>query len=228
MGPGVSDPLAGREIHVNRDAEECVAGVPMDEWTTIRDGGRILYDSHFCPPAEADALFAWLRTEIPWKQEKIRGIPLPRLNAWFADAGLRYSYSGLSHLGTGWLPEMEEVKGRAEVAARAVFNSLLLNFYRDGKDSIGFHTDAEPELGANPVVATLSFGSVRDFVMRHKATKEKLTYRVAHGSLLVMGGTSQRHWLHAIPKTEAAVGARISLTFRRIIPRSGTPSEPEA
>jgi alkylated DNA repair dioxygenase AlkB len=185
------------------------------EWREIRDGGRLLYDPGFCPAAEADALFAWLRGDIAWKQETVRGNPLPRLNAWFADDGLRYSYSGLSHLGSGWLPELAAIKGRVENAA-AAFNSLLLNRYRTGQDSIGFHTDAEPELGENPVVATVSFGSERDFVLKHKATRETLTYRVGHGSLLVMGGTSQHHWLHAIPKTTADVGERISLTFRLI------------
>jgi alkylated DNA repair dioxygenase AlkB len=188
----------------------------MAEWLDIRDGGRILYDPGFCLPAEADALFAWLRSEILWRQETVHGNPLPRLNAWFADDGLRYGYSGLSHLGTGWLPGLAEIKRKVEVASAAVFNSLLLNLYRHGQDSIGFHTDAEPELGENPVVATVSFGSERDFVLRHRKTRETRTYRGGHGSLLVMAGTSQHHWLHAIPKTEEAVGERISLTFRRI------------
>jgi alkylated DNA repair dioxygenase AlkB len=112
---------------------------------------------------------------------------------------------------------LEEIKRAVEASAGTTFNSLLLNFYRDGKDSIGFHTDAEPELGENPVVATLSFGAVRSFVLKHKATKETLTYRLGHGSLLVMGGTSQHHWLHALPKTDEVVGERISLTFRKIV-----------
>lgn len=189
----------------------------MAEWLDIRDGGKLLYDAHFCTPEEADALFAWLRDEVPWKQETVRGQPLPRLNAWFADDGLKYAYSGLSHTGSGWLPELEDVKRDVEIAAGTTFNSLLLNFYRDGKDSIGFHTDAEPELGENPAVATVSFGAVREFVLKHKKAKETLKYRLGHGSLMVMGGTSQHHWLHALPKTDAPVGERISLTFRRIM-----------
>ena len=189
----------------------------MAEWVEIRDGGQLLYDPGFCSTDEADALFAWLRGELPWKQEKIRGVPVPRLNAWFSDDGLKYAYSGISHIGTGWLPELEEIKSAVEGASGTTFNSLLLNLYRDGKDSIGFHTDAEPELGENPVVATVSFGAVREFVIKHKETKEKLTYRLGHGSLLVMGGTSQHHWLHGLPKTDAEVGERISLTFRRIV-----------
>ena len=189
----------------------------MAEWTEIRDGGRLLHDPTFYVPDEADALFAWLRNEVPWRQETTRGRPLPRLNAWFADVGLRYGYSGLTHLGTGWLPELDAVRRRVEDAAGTTFNSLLLNLYRDGQDSIGFHTDAEPELGENPAVATVSLGSVREFVLKHKATRETRKYRLAHGSLLVMAGTSQHHWLHALPRTEEEVGERISLTFRRIV-----------
>ena len=188
----------------------------MAEWIDILDGGRLLYDPDFYPPPEADALFAWLANHVSWRQELFRGNPLPRLNAWFADDGLRYSYSGLSHQGAGWLSELFVVKRRVEEASGAVFNSLLLNRYRDGNDSIGSHTDAEPELGENPVVVTVSFGSARDFVLRHRKKKEAMTYRVTHGSLLVMGGTSQHHWLHAVPKTAEPVGERISLTFRLI------------
>jgi alkylated DNA repair dioxygenase AlkB len=189
----------------------------MANWIEIHDGGRLLYDQQAFSAGKADALFAWLRKEIPWRQQHVRAIPLPRLNAWFADEGPRYSYSGLSHLGAGWLPELGEIKSQVEVASEAAYNSLLLNLYRDGRDSIGFHTDAEPELGLNPIVATVSFGAEREFVLKHKATREVLRYHLASGSLLVMGGTSQHHWLHGVPKTEGAVGARISLTFRRIV-----------
>jgi alkylated DNA repair dioxygenase AlkB len=193
----------------------------MAQWLDILDGGRLLYEPAFCTPAEADALFAWLRTEVPWHQETVRGNALPRLNAWFADEGLRYSYSGLSHLGSGWLPKLADIKQAVEAVSGAVFNSLLLNLYRGGQDSIGFHTDAEPELGPNPVVTTVSFGSERDFVLKHRVSKETITHRLAHGSLLVMAGTSQEHWLHAVPKTQAPVGERISLTFRRIVAGRG-------
>jgi len=191
------------------------------DWKAIRDGGRLRYIPAFYSFQEADELFAWLRREILWKQEKMRGKPIPRLNAWYADDGLRYEYSGLSHTGSGWLPKLIRIKRKVETASETEFNSLLLNLYRDGRDSIGFHTDAEPELGENPVVATVSFGAERDFVLRHRGGKEALTYRVAHGSLLVMGGTSQQHWLHGIAKTEERVGERISLTFRLIKTSAG-------
>jgi alkylated DNA repair dioxygenase AlkB len=186
----------------------------------LRDDGWLLHEPELFPGEEAERLFARLRTEIPWKQEVAHGHPVPRLNAWYADEGLRYAYSGLTHLGEGWPEWLEAVKQRTEEVAGARFNSLLLNLYRDGQDSIGFHTDAEPELGVNPVVATVSLGSERDFVLRHRKSKEKLIYRLTHGSMLVMGGASQHHWLHGVPKTEEPVGERISLTFRLITPRA--------
>jgi alkylated DNA repair dioxygenase AlkB len=188
----------------------------MADWVDIADGGRLLYDPDFCPPAEADAVLAWLTRAVPWRQEAVHGRPLPRLNAWYADAGLRYIYSGVSHVGGGWPPELLALKGRVEASAGGPFNSLLLNLYRDGQDSIGFHTDAEPELGANPVVATASFGSERAFVLRHRVSREVLTYPLGHGSLLVMGGASQHHWLHAVPKADRPTNVRVSLTFRLI------------
>ena len=189
----------------------------MIQWQDICDGGRLFYAAAFFKPAEADTWLTWLRENISWRQETVNGRPLLRLNAWFSNAGLRYSYSGVSHVGRGWPLELANIKRGVEAAAGVPFNSLLLNRYRDGRDSIGFHTDAEPELGRDPVVATLSFGSERAFVLRHKRTRETITYRLGHGSLLVMGGASQHHWLHAVPKTESAVGERISLTFRRIV-----------
>jgi alkylated DNA repair dioxygenase AlkB len=189
----------------------------MAEVLPIRDGGTIYYDAAFFDE-QAEALFDRLRWDTPWKQEVGRGRPFPRLTAWYADPGLSYSYSGVTHHGMAWTPTLLEVRRRVEEASGAAFNSLLLNMYRGGKDSIGFHSDAEPELGPNPVVASVSFGAVRDFVLKHKSAREKLTFRLAHGSLLVMGGTCQHYWIHGVPKTEREVGERINLTFRRIIP----------
>jgi alkylated DNA repair dioxygenase AlkB len=155
------------------------------------------------------------------------------LTAWYADTGLTYSYSGVTHQALAWTDTLASVRKDVEEAAgqflpspcgRGVggeggvsFNSVLLNFYRDGNDSIGYHTDAEPELGVNPVIASVSLGAVRQFVMKHIKTGEKLKLDLAHGSLLVMGGTCQHHWVHGVPKTKAAVGPRINLTFRQIV-----------
>jgi alkylated DNA repair dioxygenase AlkB len=190
----------------------------MAQTRRLRDGGTLLYDEAFCDREAADALFACLRRETPWRREVGRGRPFPRLTFWYADPGLRYTYSGVTHHAAEWTPPLSAVRRRVEEASGATFNSLLLNLYRDGRDSIGLHTDAEPELGPNPVVASVSLGAVRQFILKHKATREKLTIPLAHGSLLVMGGTCQHFWLHGIPKTEEEVGERINLTFRRIIP----------
>src|ERR1700730_15787415 len=131
----------------------------MAEKRNIRDGGTLYHDEAFLGAKEADALFAVLRSTTDWKQEAGRGRPFPRLTAWYAAPGLVYRYSGVTHHGTGWTPVLLGIKERIEQVAEAHFNSLLLNLYQDGHDSIGFHTDAEPELGVNPVVASVSLGS---------------------------------------------------------------------
>src|SRR5258706_11219899 len=118
----------------------------MLERSEIRDGGILLYDEAFFVRGEAEALFAWLRGNMTWGQEISRGRPFPRLTAFVADAGLEYRYSGVTHRGGGWPAELLDVKKRVEAVADAQFNSLLLNLYRDGRDSIGFHADDEPEL----------------------------------------------------------------------------------
>jgi alkylated DNA repair dioxygenase AlkB len=184
---------------------------------TLRDGGTLAYDPSFFNPEDADALFAVLRTSTPWKQEAGRGRPFPRLTAWYADPGLTYRYSGVTHRALEWTPALRDVKRRVEQTSGADFNSLLLNLYRDGRDSIGMHSDDEPELDINPVIASVSLGAVRDFILKHNKGKEKHVFHLAHGSLLVMGGTCQHHWLHGVPKTAAPVGERINLTFRRIL-----------
>jgi alkylated DNA repair dioxygenase AlkB len=188
----------------------------MADHFSLRDGGTLFYDESLLDPEAADALFAELRSATPWKQEVSRGRPFPRLTAWYADPGLTYSYSGVTHRALEWTPTLQEIRRRVEQASGTSLNSLLLNLYRDGRDSIGFHSDDEPELGINPVIASVSLGAVRQFVLNHKKSREKLSFRLAHGSLLVMGGTCQHHWIHGVPKTAEEVGERINLTFRQI------------
>jgi alkylated DNA repair dioxygenase AlkB len=207
----------------------------MPQRIDILDGGTIYYDESFYRKEEADALFDELRADTPWQQERGRMGPFPRLTAWYADTGLTYTYSGVTHAAIPWTLSLAEVRRRVEEAAGRFlpsphggrgaggegeplkFNSVLLNYYRDGQDSMGYHTDDEPELGVNPAIASISLGAVRQFVLKHPATGEKLKYDLAHGSLLVMGGTCQHHWVHGVPKTKAAVGPRINLTFRNVI-----------
>jgi len=189
----------------------------MVERIELRDGGWLLYAADLLDTGEADVLFDRLRNELEWRQERAYGRPMPRLNAWFADSGLVYAYSGLRHQGSGWPEWLLTAKRQVEAVSGVPFNSLLLNLYRDGQDSIGFHTDAEPELGPDPVVATLSLGAERAFVLKHRDTRETLTFSLPHGSVLIMGGSSQHHWLHGVPKTRTSVSERISLTYRRIL-----------
>ena len=189
----------------------------MPQRIDILDGGTIFYDETFYPREKADALFTRIHADTPWAQERSRMGPFPRLTAWYADAGLTYSYSGVTHQAVAWTPTLREIRREVEAAAETPFNSLLLNFYRDGQDSIGYHADAEPELGVNPVIASISLGAVRQFVLKHPKTGEKRKYDLAHGSLLLMAGTCQHHWVHGLPKTKSAVGPRINLTFRNIV-----------
>jgi alkylated DNA repair dioxygenase AlkB len=188
----------------------------MPEQFHLRDGGLIHYDPAFLPPTEANELQARLHVDVLWEQSGRPGRLFPRLTAWYADAGLTYSYSGVTHHPIPWTPELESLKSRAEAAAGTSWNSLLLNLYRDGNDSIGFHADDEPELGTNPVIGSISLGAERRFILKHTASGEKREFLLAHGSLLVMGGTSQHHWRHGLPKTRRSVGPRINLTFRFI------------
>jgi alkylated DNA repair dioxygenase AlkB len=185
----------------------------------IADGGLLLYHPHFLPPGDADELFATLKHDTPWKQEVASfGRPLPRLTAYYADPGVAYRYSGVEHPALPWPEYLGELRRRVEERAGAPFNSLLLNFYRDGSDSIGYHSDAEPELGLNPVVPSISLGSTRRFLLKHVSTNELLTFDLTHGSLLIMGGTTQHHWRHSVPKTKTPVGECINLTFRDVTP----------
>lgn len=189
----------------------------MHQRLDILDGGTLQYDGAFYDKEIADSLFATIHSETPWRQERSRFGPFPRLTAWYADAGLTYTYSGVTHKAIAWTETLAQIRRDVEEAAKAPFNSLLLNDYRGGQDSIGYHADDEPELGINPVIASISLGAVRQFVLKHKKSGEKRKFDLAHGSLLIMGGTCQHHWIHCVPKTKNAVGERINLTFRNII-----------
>jgi alkylated DNA repair dioxygenase AlkB len=192
----------------------------MREHIEMADGGVVIFDPQFLVREEADRLFEILQPEVPWQQEKTRwGNAFPRLTAWYADPGLTYSYSGVTHHALAWTERLTEVRRRVKAAAGAGFNSLLLNYYRSGQDSLGFHADDEAQLGRNPVVASVSLGTTRRFVLRHNASGVRRTFHLTHGSLLLMAGTLQHHYKHAVPRTRADVGPRINLTFRRIVSR---------
>lgn len=168
-------------------------------------------------PANADRLFAALLQAIAWRAETAlvmgRRIALPRLTAWYGEAG--YTYSGIQNTPAPWIPDLLALKTVAERCAGAGFNSVLCNLYRDGQDSVSWHADDEPAMGERPVIASISLGAVRRFQLRHKVQRAlRVAVELPHGSCLVMAGATQRHWLHQLPKTARPIGPRINLTFR--------------
>ncbi len=183
------------------------------------DGEVIVYPRFF-DFSESDRLFEQLNSSLKWRQDLIRvfgrEIRIPRLNAWYGDEGKTYTYSGNSMCPQKWTPTLTLIKERIEKEIGLNFNSVLANLYRDGKDSVSWHSDDEPELGINPVIASVSFGETRRFQLRHKSNKEleRVEIPLTHGSLLIMKGTTQHYWKHQIPKTAKKIGARINLTFR--------------
>jgi alkylated DNA repair dioxygenase AlkB len=176
----------------------------------------------FLAPAEADRLFQQLLDDVEWKQDAMTmfGQPrlLPRLTAWYGDPGTAYAYSGIVNEPLAWIAPLLEVKAAVESAAQGQFNAVLLNRYRTGQDSMGWHADDEPEFGENPVIASVSLGAPRKFQLKHTTLKDCRTHiDLTHGSLLLMRGRTQHHWRHAIPKTARPVGERINLTFRKVV-----------
>jgi alkylated DNA repair dioxygenase AlkB len=177
--------------------------------------------------AEAAAAFDALSGSIEWRQEEIlifgKRMAQPRLTAWYGDADAHYRYSGLPLTPHPWTKLLLQLRHRVENVTRAQYNSVLLNLYRDGNDSMGWHSDDEPELGGEPVIASLSFGQPRLFQLKPKKRDGSKTVRIelASGSLLVMRGQTQRNFLHAVPKSSRIHAPRINLTFRMIVP-SGT------
>lgn len=187
-------------------------------------GGWIRFEPDWLPRVEADALFEWLLTNADWGRAALRlfgrEVFEPRLSTWFGDRA--YTYSGRTLEAAPWPEPVALLRQRVEASTREPFNSVLVNRYRSGRDSMGFHADAEPELGRNPVVASVSLGSTRRFVVQPKAksrAREAVSYFLPHGSLLVMGGSLQHHYRHAVPKTSKPVGERVNLTFRQVGPK---------
>lgn len=182
----------------------------------------IVFYPAFFTEAVADRLLVQLVETTEWRQDSMKMFgqvkPLPRLTAWYGDPGTRYVYSGIVNEPLPWTAALAEVKAAAEVASGVAFNGVLLNRYRTGRDSMGWHADDEPEFGDEPVIASASFGGTRNFQLKHKRRKElKASVELTHGSLLVMRGGTQANWLHQVPKTAKPVGERLNLTFRRIV-----------
>ncbi len=182
---------------------------------------------NFFPPEEADPLFNLLKDKVPWEQETLRMFgketPIPRLTAWFGDPEKTYTYSGILNQPHDWklIPELDDMREKLDQACSANFNSVLLNLYRDGNDSVDWHADDERELGPEPIIASVSLGETRTFDFRSKYdSKHKRSFELFSGDVVIMSGATQRHWEHRVPKTAERIrfstGPRINLTFRTI------------
>jgi alkylated DNA repair dioxygenase AlkB len=189
----------------------------------LDDKSELLYAPHFLGEDEASHYFQQLEEELDWHREKIKIFGKeywqPRLLAWYGDPEARYSYSGIAHEPLPWHPLLLDLKEKIEASIQDHFNSVLANLYRDGQDSMGWHSDNEPELGNQPVIASLSLGGRRRFAFRPRKSFEgkRQSFDLGHGSLLIMKGQTQARWQHQIAKTKKQVHPRINLTFRQII-----------
>ena len=190
-------------------------------WKPKLPNGELLYFENFWSKKEADLLYKTLDSEIPWRQDPItifgKTYPQPRLTSLHSINNIPYSYSGITMNPEPISPILLHILSKIKTVEQYEFTSVLLNKYRDGKDSNGWHSDDEKELGINPIIASVSLGAERFFHLRHKKIKkERHKIKLAHGSLLIMGGEMQHYWQHQIAKTQKQIDPRINLTFRKI------------
>lgn len=184
--------------------------------------GEILFMRNFLSPTKAKHYFNLLQNNISWKQEEVRfygkTYPVPRKTAWYGYEGFNYSYSGITCYPEIWTKELLEIKSQIEqFIPEEDFTSVLLNLYNNGNDKMGWHADDEKELGINPTIASVSLGETRRFDIKHKQNKElHYKFELTSGSLLIMRGALQHHWIHQIPTQKKVKDPRINLTFRTI------------
>ena len=189
-----------------------------EQYIELRGGGWLRYLPDFYSKPKADALLERLSSDIQWEHHR-----QPRLIKWVGD--FAYVYTGVSHQKTPWTPILlgirRDVQKETFKVSRSQFKGVLLNLYRDGKDSVGYHTDAEPMLKPDSPITSLSLGVTRRFLLRYNGvvhageeTPKILEFELVHGSLLIMGGTTQRYWKHSVPKQLRVTEPRINLTFR--------------
>ncbi|WP_395057255.1 alpha-ketoglutarate-dependent dioxygenase AlkB family protein [Flavobacterium sp.] len=181
---------------------------------------EIEYYPDFFSLAKANELFLKLQQEIPWQQDSItvfgKKHAQPRLTALFGNEGKPYGYSNIVMQPHPWTPLIVFIKEEIEQICNENFTTVLLNNYRNGQDSNGWHADNEKELGRNPIIASVSFGAERVFQLKHNKLELKQNIVLQHGSLLIMKGSTQHFWKHQIPKTKKEIDPRINLTFRII------------
>lgn len=224
------------DAHLHDDTKGIVINVPH---------GRLYYAPHFFDQQTSDQYFDYFLAcedinphehdwqnditindrdfhNIDWHQDSIKMYGkehvLPRISAWYGDSDRPYTYSGLTLQPKPWTNELNWLRSQLEPVCKRQFNSVLLNWYRSGEDHISWHTDAEKELGPNPLIASINFGESRRFLLRLKDDHTtKIEISLNHGSVLVMAGALQHHWQHSVPKQKKVKGSRINLTFRNIL-----------
>lgn len=203
---------------VAMDLFESAAGAP--ENLLPRDG-IVYYYGVVMPKADADDMLSRLLRDIAWKHDEAviygRKITTRRMVAWYADAPFEYTYSKITKRALPWTADLLRLKKLAEDVTGETYNSCLLNLYHDGSEGMAWHADAERDLKKNGAIGSLSFGAARKFAFKHKKTGETVSRVLEHGSVLVMKGTTQTHWLHRLPPTVTVTQPRVNLTFRTIV-----------
>lgn len=187
----------------------------------LTQDGDVSYYGALIPWREADLHFTQLLNTIAWEQDQAiiygKRIFTKRKVAWYADQSFQYTYSNTTKVALPWTPQLLDLKSQVEQKTAETFNACLLNLYHDGSEAMSWHSDAETDLKKNGAIASLSFGAERNFNFKHKLTKQVISVRLQHGSLLVMKGSTQTHWLHSLPPTIKVHQPRINLTFRTIV-----------
>jgi alkylated DNA repair dioxygenase AlkB len=187
----------------------------------LPDDGRAHYYGPLLGMAEADRYLHNFLTTIPWQQDEVimfgKPITTARKVAWYGDSDYSYAYSGTTKQARIWTPELRELKARVEELTHTTYNSCLLNLYHHGQEGMGWHSDDEKSLSHHGGIASVSLGAERKFSFKHKHTGETISIMLEHGSLLLMAGECQTHWLHCLPKTTKTPAPRVNLTFRTIL-----------
>ena len=185
---------------------------------------KVRVEKNFFNQVDSNELLKKLISDLPWESMAIKmfgkDITIPRLQCWVGDKGCDYKYSGKKLNRQDWTTDLIMIREKIYKELNIDFNSVLVNYYRDGKDSMGWHSDNERELGPNPTIASISLGSERDLVFRNRINKEVLPIPQTHGCLILIDGKTQKNWQHAIKKTRKVIGPRINLTFRNIIDKN--------
>lgn len=183
--------------------------------------GNVHYHGPILNPLEASDYYNRLLSNIEWKNDVAnmfgKRIVTKRKVAWHGAKPFEYTYSNNTKLALPWTPELIELKSLIEQASTETFNSCLLNLYHNGSEGMAWHSDGETDLKKNGAIASVSFGAERKFAFKHKESKEKVSLTLEHGSLLIMAGTCQKHWMHRLPPTKKIHSPRINLTFRTIV-----------